>query len=51
MRLVVFLLRPRDGATSYETSEATMVTKIILFAVLAACGVPSPPATTEPPAE
>ena len=28
-----------------------MFTKIILFAVLAACGVPSTPSITEPPAE
>jgi len=28
-----------------------MFTKIILFAVLAACGIPSTPAATEPPAE
>lgn len=28
-----------------------MLTKIILFAVVAACGVPSIPATADPPAE
>jgi hypothetical protein len=33
----------------YKVSEVTMFTKPLILAILAACGVPSNPATTEPP--
>jgi hypothetical protein len=47
--LVVFVPRQCAGAT--KTNEVTVITKLLLLALLAACGVPSNTATIEPPPE